>query len=428
MKYTIGEKKNGQVTVEFVLDAKDWEAEVEKAYQKHKGEYKKEGFRQGKVPRKVLEQTYGEDVFYEDAFNDSFAEIYTNMLNKEKQLFPVDYPAVAVSKMGKDGVTFTATITLLPEVKLGSYTGIEVTKKSAKATDAEIKNELEAMREKQARFIEVTDRPAQNGDLVNLDYSGSVDGVKFDGGTAADQELTLGSHSFIEGFEEQMVGMKIGEEKDLHVTFPTPYHSKDLEGKAAVFAVKLLGIRSKELPELNDEFASNVSEFETLKDLKADIKKHIEEHKAEHAEMDAENKLIEEIVKNAEVEIPQAMVDSQIDHTIQDMSQRLAYQGLRFEQYLEYMGTTMADFRKSREAEAKKSVKTSLVLEEIIKAEGLKVTAADTKKKIKEIAEATKRNITDVEREVQDGGEEYLKNTILSEKVINRLKELNNIK
>ena len=428
MKYTIGEKKKGQVTIEFVLDAKDWEAEVEKAYQKHKGEYKKEGFRQGKVPRKVLEQTYGEDVFYEDAFNDSFEEIYTNMLSKEKELFPVDYPAVAVSKIGKDGVTFTATVTLLPEVKLGAYTGIEITKNSAKATEAEIKNELEAMREKQARFVEVTDRPAQNGDLINLDYSGSVDGVKFDGGTAKDQELTLGSHSFIEGFEEQMVGMKIGEEKDLNVTFPTPYHSKDLEGKPAVFAVKLLGIRTKELPELNDEFASNVSEFETLKDLKADIKKHIEEHKAEHAEIDAENKLVDAVVKNAEVEIPAAMVDTQIDHTIRDMSQRLAYQGLRFEQYLEYMGVSMADFRKSREAEAKNSVKTSLVLEAIIKAEGIKVTAADTKKKIKEIAEATKRNITDVEREVQDGGEEYLKNTILSEKVINRLKELNNIK
>ncbi|MBR2909104.1 MAG: trigger factor [Clostridia bacterium] len=428
MKYTIGEKKNGQVTIEFVLDAKDWEAEVEKAYQKHKGSYKKEGFRQGKVPRKILEQTYGEDVFYEDAFNDSFPAIYTDMLNKEKQLFPVDYPAVAVSKMGKDGVTFTATITLLPEVKLGAYSGIEIAKKSAKATDAEVKAELESLQEKQARYVEITDRPAQNGDLINLNYSGSVDGVKFDGGTAEDQELTLGSHSFIEGFEEQMVGMKIGEEKDLNVTFPTPYHSKDLEGKPAVFAVKLLGIRAKELPELNDEFASSVSEFETLKDLKADLKKHIEEHKAEHAEIEAENKLVEAVVNNAEVEVPQSMIDSQIDHTIQDMSQRLAYQGLRFEQYLEYMGTTMADFRKTREEDARRSVKTSLVLEEIIKAEGLKVTATDTKKKIKEIAEATKRNITDVEREVKDGGEDYLKNTILSEKVINRLKELNNIK
>ena len=428
MKYTIGEKKNGQVAIEFTLDSNEWEAELEKAYQKHKGEYKKEGFRQGKVPRKVLEQTYGEDLFYEDAFNDSFAEHYSKVLAKEKELFPVDYPAVSVSEMGKNGVKFTATITLLPEVKLGAYTGIEITKKAAKATDAEVKAELAALQEKQARFVEVTDRPAQNGDLVNLNYSGSVDGVKFDGGTAEDQELTLGSHSFIEGFEEQMVGMNIGEEKDLNVTFPTPYHSKDLEGKPAVFAVKLLGIRTKELPELNDEFASNVSEFETLKDLKADLKKHIEEHKAEHAEIDAENKLIEEIVKNAEVEVPQSMIDSQIDHTINDMSQRLAYQGLRFEQYLEYMGTTMEEFRKSREDEAKKSVKTSLVLEEIIKAEKLKVTAADTKKKIKEIAEATKRNVTDIEREVAEGGEDYLKNTILSEKVINRLKELNNIK
>ena len=211
MKYTIGEKKNGQVTIEFELDSKEWEAEVEKAYQKHKGEYKKEGFRQGKVPRKVLEQTYGPYVFYEDAFNDSFPEYYTKMLDKEKQLFPVDYPDVKVVKMDEKGLKFTATVTLLPEVTLGEYSGIEVTKKSTKATDAEVKRELEEMQQKQARYVEITDRPAKMGDLVNIDYSGSVDGVNFEGGTASDQELELGSHTFIEGFEDQVAGMKIGE-------------------------------------------------------------------------------------------------------------------------------------------------------------------------------------------------------------------------
>ena len=428
MKYTIGEKKNGQVTVEFTLNGKEWEAEVEKAYQKHKGEYKKEGFRQGKVPRKVLEQTYGEHIFYEDAFNDSFPEFYTKMLDKEKQLYPVDYPAVNVLEMNEKGLKFTATITLLPEVTLGEYKGIEVAKKAVKVTEAEVKEELTRMQEKQVRFVEVTDREAKLGDLTNIDYSGSVDGVKFDGGTAEDQELELGSHTFIEGFEDQVVGMKIGEEKDINVTFPDPYHSKDLAGKPAVFHVKLLAIREKQLPELNDEFASNVSEFETLKDLKANIKKEISEHKAEHAEIDAENELVAKIVENATVEVPQAMIDSQIDHEIQDMSQRLAYQGLKFEQYLEYMNTTMADFRKSREKAAEKSVKTSLVLEEVVKAEAIKVTDKDVKAKLEEIAKATKRNITDLEREMKQGQEEMLKNTILSEKVIKRLKELNNIK
>lgn len=428
MKYTIGEKKNGQVTIEFELDSKEWEAEVEKAYQKHKGEYKKEGFRQGKVPRKVLEQTYGPYVFYEDAFNDSFPEYYTKMLDKEKQLFPVDYPDVKVAKMDEKGLKFTATVTLLPEVTLGEYSGIEVTKKSAKATDAEVKRELEEMQQKQARYVEITDRPAKMGDLVNINYSGSVDGVNFEGGTASDQELELGSHTFIEGFEDQVAGMKIGEEKDVFVTFPTPYHSKELAGKPAVFKVKLLAIREKDLPKIDDEFASNASEFNTLKELKEHIKAHIEEHKTKSVEVEAENKLVDEIVKKAKVDVPKAMVEHQIDHTIEDISQRLAYQGIKLEQYLEYMGTTMADFRKSREKEAENSVKTSLVLEEIIKKENIKVTDKDIKAKLEEIAKATKRNITDLEREMKNGQEEFLKNTILSEKVINRLKELNNIK
>ena len=428
MKYTVKEKKNNQIVVEFVLNGKEWEAEIEKAYQKHKGEYKKEGFRQGKVPRKVLEQTYGEHIFWEEAFNDCFPEVYTNMLKKEKQLYPVDYPEVAVTKLNEKEACFTATITLLPEVTLGEYKGITVEKKASKVTEAEVKNELEALQQKQVRFVEVTDREAKNGDLTNINYSGSVDGVKFQGGTAEDQELELGSHMFIEGFEEQVVGMKIGEEKDINVTFPTEYHAKDLAGKPAVFNVKLLGIREKVLPEINDEFASSVSEFETLKELKASIKKDLEERKEKANMVDAENKLIAEVVKASKVEVPAAMINSQIDNQINDMAQRLAYQGLKFEQYLEYMGTTLEQFRKSREKDAELSVKTSLVLEEVIKVEGIKVTASDIKAKLKEIAEATKRNVTDLEREMKNGQEELLKNTILSEKVINRLKELNNIK
>lgn len=428
MKYTLGEIKKGQIKATFELDAKEWEAEIEKAYQKHKNEYKKEGFRQGKVPRKVLEQTYGKGVFYEDAFNDSFADYYTKMLNKEKQLFPVDYPEVKVLQMDEKGLKFETLTTLLPEVTLGNYKGIEIAKKEAKVTDTEIKNELEQMRLKQVRYTEVSDREAKEGDLVNIDYSGSVDGVKFDGGTAQDQELELGSHTFIAGFEEQVVGMKINEQRDINVTFPTPYHSKDLEGKPAVFAVKLLGIREKVMPKLDDEFASSVSEFETLKDLKADISKKLAESKAKSAEVEAENKLVDEIVKNATVEVPKSMVEHQIDHIVQDMSQRLAYQGLRFEQYLEYMGTNVEQFRKSHEKDAERSVKTSLVLEEIVKQEKIKVTEKEIKSKLEEIAKATSRNITDLEREMKNGQEEFLKNTILSEKVINKLKELNNIK
>lgn len=427
MKYTLGEKKNGVIEVKFELNAKEWEAEVEKAYEKHKAEYKKEGFRTGKVPRKVLEQTYGENLFFEDAFNDSFPELYTKMLEKEKQLYPVDYPAISLDKMSKDGLSFSVKITLLPEVVLGEYSGIEIKKRSDKVTEAEIKKELDALAEKQVKFVEVADREAKMGDLVNIDYAGFEGKDQFEGGTAKDQELELGSKTFIPGFEEQVVGMKIGEERDVNVTFPEHYHADNLAGKPVVFKVKLLGIREKVLPEINDEFASNASEFETLADLKKSIKDRLQENKTKEVEAEAENKLVEEIVKRAKLDVPAVMVDSQIDHELHHMEEAVKAYGIDLKTYMQIMGTTLEDYRKSKEKEAEAQVKASLVLEEIIKKEGIKVLAKDMKAKIAEIAERTKRNVTDVEREMQNN-ESYLKNTILSEKVINRLKELNNIK
>jgi len=427
MKYTRGEKKDGKIVVEFSLNEKEWEAEVENAYQLNKGKYKKEGFRQGKVPRRVLEQTYGEYLFYEDAFNESFPKYYHEMLDKETDIFPVDYPEVDIKSFTKKGVVFTATITLLPEVKLGDYKGIEVKQKKVSVTEAEVESELKGMQQKHARFVEVTDRAAKNGDLVNLNYSGSVDGVKFAGGTAEDQELELGSHTFIEGFEEQMVGMTIGEEKDLNVTFPEAYHSADLAGKPAVFAVKLLGIREKVLPEIDDAFVADVTELNTVAELKADIKKHIKEHKEQHAKVNAENELISKVVDNATVEIPDAMVEHQLDNMVEDVKQRLAYQGLAFEDYLKYTGSTLEDYKKSRRDEAKKGVKTNLVLEEIVKQEKIEVTEDDTNAKLEEISKQMGRSVDEIKKTVLKGQEDYLKSTILSEKVIKVLKELNNI-
>jgi len=427
MKYSVSEKKNGEVSVKFTLTAAEWEIEVEKAYQKHKGEYKKQGFRKGHVPRKVLEQTYGEEVFYDDAFNDSFAEFYSSMLKKEKELFPVDYPQVSINKMNKDGLEFTAKITLLPEVTLGEYKGIEVAKKSAKVTDSEVKKELDNLAEKQVKFVETNQRSAKEGDLVNIDYAGFDGKNQFEGGTAKDQELTLGSKTFIPGFEEQVVGMNIGDEKDISVTFPSEYHAKELAGKPVIFKVKLLGIREKVYPKMDDEFASSVSEFETLAELKNSIKERLESQKKQEVELDAENRLVDEIVKRAKLDVPASMVESQIDHDLHHMEHAVAAYGLNLESYFQIMGTTLEAYRTSKKKDAEKQVKTSLVLEEIIKKEGIKVTATDVKAKIKEVAAASKRNITDVEREVQEN-EQYIKNTILSEKVINKLKELNNIK
>ena len=427
MKYVIKEKKDGKVTIEFTLDAKEWEAEVEKAYDKNKGKYKKEGFRQGKVPRKVLEQTYGEYLFYEDAFNDCCPVYYSEMLKKEPEVYPVEYPLVDIKSIGKDGVVFTAVVTVMPEVKLGQYKGLKVAKKEVKVSADEVKKELTSLQEKQARFVEITDRPAKLGDLINLDYSGSIDGVVFDGGTASNQELELGSHTFIEGFEDQMVGMKLGEEKDLHVTFPDGYHSKELAGKPAVFKVKLLTIREKQLPEINDEFAKDVSEFETLAELKADIKKKKTEQQEKQAEIDAENRLVDEIVSKTEVKIPDCMIESQIDNFVEDIKQRLSYQGLNFEDYLKYTNTTLADYRKTRWADAEKNVRTSLTLSKIIETEKIVVDQKDIDKKLQEIADYMHKTLAEVKNTMKGDQEEFIRQNVLTETLMAKLKEFNTI-
>lgn len=428
MKYTVGEKKDGKVVVTFNLTSKEWEEEVEKTYQKNKGKYKLQGFRQGKVPRKVLEQTYGEYMFYEEAFNDACPRLYSEMLDKETELFPVAYPDIEIKEFTEKGVVFTATITLLPEVTLGDYKNIKVEQKAIKVTEAEVKRELDAMQQKQARYEDVTSRAAKLGDLINLDYSGSVDGKVFAGGTAKDQELELGSHTFIEGFEDQMVGMNIGDEKDINVTFPKEYHAKELAGKPAVFKVKLLAIREKHLPKVDDAFANDVSEFSTLEELKADIKNNIK-HNKEHAEEHrVEDELVDKVVDNAKVDIPDAMVETQLDAFVDDIRSRLAYQGLKFEDYLKYMGMTEQDYRKSREADAKKSVKTSLVLQEIIKKEKIEATNDEFDAKLADIAERMGKKPAELKKTMNSNQEATIKNNIVSEKVINRLKELNNIK
>lgn len=426
MKYEVGEKKEGKITITFTLNNKEWEEEVEKTYQKNKGKYKKEGFRQGKVPRKVLEQTYGEYLFYEDAFNDCCPIFYSQMLAKEPEIYPVEYPVVDIKSIGKDGVVFTATVTVMPEVKLGQYKGLTIKKEKAKVTEAEINHELGHLQEKQARYNSV-DREAKLGDLVTLDYSGSVDGVKFDGGTATNQELELGSHTFIEGFEDQMVGMRVNEERDLHVKFPENYHAANLAGKDAVFAVKVHEIREKVLPEINDDFAKDVSEFESLADLKADIKKKNLNEKEKQSEIDAENKLVEEIVANTEVNIPEAMIENQLDSFVEDIKNRLSYQGLNFEDYLKYTNSDLKSYRDSRREDAIKTVKTSLTLQKIIEAEKIEVTEKDIDAKLSEIAEYSHRTLEEVKKTMHGQQEEFIHQNVLTERLMAKLKALNTI-
>ncbi len=428
MTYKVNEKKDGKITVDFSLNADEWEAEVQKAYEKNKGKYKLDGFRQGKIPRKVLEKNFGEFIFYEDALNTVCDNSFFEMLEKEQDIKAVDYPDISVTSVSKDGVTWVATITLVPDVTLGKYEGIEIAKEKVSVTEKEVSAKITELQEKQARFVDVTDRKAKMGDLVNIDFAGSMNGVAFEGGSAKDYELELGSHSFIAGFEEQVVGMDIDEQKDVNVTFPEAYGAKELAGKPAVFAVKLLTIREKQMPELNDAFASDVSEFNTLDELKKDIKAKIKEEKEKQAERELENKLVDEIVKNAEVNIPECMVNNQINREIEEMKRSLASQGMSYEMYLAYTNMTDSKLRDSRKEITEKQIKTTLVLSEIVKQENLKVEEADFEAKVEELAANMKKKASEIKKTMNPSQKEVIENNIISEKVIKLLKEKNNIK
>ena len=427
MTYKIGEKKDGKLTVEFKLNADEWEAEIEKAYQKNKGKYKLDGFRQGKIPRKVLEKTYGDFLFYEDALNAVCDDSFYDFLEKETDVQAVDYPEVSVKSVSKDGVEWVATITLLPEVTLGKLDGLNVTKTKVSVSEKEVDEKIKAMQEKQARFVDVKDKAAKMGDLVNIDFAGSMNGVLFEGGSAKDFELELGSHSFIAGFEEQVVGMTIDEQKDINVTFPDAYHAKELAGKPAVFAVKLLAIREKQVPEIDDKFAAEVSEFETLAELKKDTKEKIKAEKEAAAEKELENKLVDAYVAGAEIDVPKCMVTNQITRAIEETKRALASQGMSYEMYLAYIGMNDAEFRKSREADTEKQIKTSLVLAELVKAENIKAEEADVEAKVAELAEKMKKTAEELKKTMTPNQRDVIENNIVSDKIVKLLKEKNNI-
>ena len=428
MTYKVNEKKDGKITVDFSINADEWEAEVQKAYEKNKGKYKLDGFRQGKIPRKVLEKTYGEFLFYEDALNSVCDNSFFEMLEKETDIHAVDYPDISVKNVSKDGVEWVATITLVPDVTLGKYEGIEIAKSKVSVTEKEVDAKLAELQEKVARYVDVTDRPAKMGDLVNIDFVGSMNGVAFEGGTAKDYELELGSHTFIAGFEDQVAGMSIDENKDVNVTFPEQYGAKELAGKPAVFAVKLLAIREKQVPAIDDKFAEDVSEFNTLAELKKDTKEKIKAEKEKTAERELEEKLVDAVVANAELSVPECMVNNQINRAIEDMKRSLAAQGMSYEMYLAYVGMTDKELRDSRKADVEKQIRTTLVLNELVKKEGIKAEDAEIEAKIEELAANTKKKPAELKKTMNPSQREVIENNIVSEKVIKLLKEKNTIK
>ena len=386
------------------------------AYVKNVKHYNIPGFRKGKAPRKVIENMYGEGVFFEDAFELVWGDAYDAALD-ENGLIAVDKPAIDIEKLGKDeGVVFTAEVQLKPEVELGAYKGIEVPEPTYTLEDKDVMAEIDKEREKNVRFVDV-ERAAENGDRVVLDYSGSVDGVKFDGGTAEDQTLLLGSGTFIPGFEEQLVGMKAGESKDITVTFPTDY-APELAGKEAVFAVTIKAVQLKELPALDDEFAKDVSEFDTLDELVADKRKTMTEQMEKNRETAIENLAIKAACDNATVEIPKVMIDRQINFMLQDMGYRLQMSGISLEDYCKYTGTEMSALSESFREEAGARVKMQLVIEAVGKAEGIACDEADLDKKVAEYAERNGQSAEEFRKSLSEDDVNYLSDRVVAEKTV----------
>lgn len=409
-------EKTNELKLEFTVEAAKFEEAIQNVFKKSAKYFNIPGFRKGKAPFKMVEKMYGIEIFYEDAFNEVAPVAYEEGI-KEEKLEVVSKPEIDVVQMesGKD-LIFTAIVATKPEVTLGKYKGIEIKKIEYNVSDEDVEHELGHMAERNARLVSVEDRPVEDGDTTVIDFEGFVDGVAFEGGKAENHELTIGSKTFIPGFEDQIIGMKIDEEKDINVKFPEEYFSKDLAGKDAVFKVKLHEIKKKEMPEINDELAKDVSEFDTLEELKASIREKQEEENKSKAKYETEDAAIEAVCKNAKVEIPEGMVEVEIDNMEKDIETKLSYQGMTLDNYLQIIGKTRAEFRDEYKSQAETQIKSRLVLEAVGKAEKIEASEEEVNEKLKEMA----TNYGKSEEELKNNEQliNYIKEGLKNEKTV----------
>lgn len=420
-------KNANEVKLEITVEAEKFDEAIKKVYFKSAKYFNIPGFRKGKAPMQIVEKYYGKEIFYEDAFNEVAQDALEEAV-EENKLEIVSRPDIEVTQIekGKD-LIFEAIMQTKPEVKLGKYKGIEIKKVEYNVTDEDIEHELGHMQEHNSRLISIEDRPVESGDIATIDFEGFADGKAFEGGKAEGHELEIGSNSFIPGFEDQVIGMKIDEEKDIQVKFPEEYFSKDLAGKDATFKVKLHEIKKKELPELDDEFAKDVSEFDTLKELKESIKEKQQKQNDEKAKYETQEAVMKAVCEDIQVEIPSGMVESEIDNMLKDIEQRLAYQGLKLEQYLQMMGKTEEEMKKEYEPQAIEGIKSRLALEAVIKAEKIEATDEEIDEKLKEMAKNYGKE-NDEEFLKNENVRNYLKQGLASEKAIDFLVENAKIK
>ena len=415
------EKNMAKLTIE--VSAEDLDKAMEKAYQKQKSRISLPGFRKGKAPRKMIESMYGKGVFMEDAVNSLVPQEYTKALG-ECDLEIVSQPEINVTQMepGK-ALIFTADVAVKPEVTLGDYKGVEVPKSEIAVTDEEVDAEVKKEQDKNARTVAVEDRAAANGDITTINFEGFVDGVAFEGGKGENHPLEIGSHSFIDTFEDQLVGKNAGDEVEVNVTFPEKYQAADLAGKPAMFKVKIHEVKCKELPELNDEFAQDVSEFDTLEEYKADVKKHLEVEKENEAKKTKEDEAIQKIIDKSTMEIPEAMIETQCENMVNEFAQRLAQSGLSMEQYMQFSGLTLDKLKEQVRPEAETRIKSSLVLEQIAKDEKIEITDEELDAEIEKMAAQYGMEADKLKEYIGDNEKESMKRDLAVTKAVDLIME-----
>ncbi len=410
--------EKNMVSFEFKVSAEEFEAAIQKAYKKNVGKINIQGFRKGKAPRAIIERYYGKEVFYEDAVNIVLPDAYDKAI-EEQNIEAVAQPEIDVKEISAEtGVVFTAKVAVKPEFELGQYKGVKVKKVTHKTTEKEINAEIDRLRARNARMVTVEDRAAQKDDTVVIDYEGFTGGVAFDGGKGEGYELTLGSGQFIPGFEDQLIGANAGDDVTVKVTFPTEYHSKDLAGKDAEFKVKVHAIKMQELPELDDEFAKDVSEFDTFEELKEDVTKKLKEANKNRSKQEFENAVLEAVAEATTIDIPQAMIDTNVENSIRDFAMQMQYQGIDLNQYMQMTGMTVDALKAQFLPEAEKKVKMSLILEKVAKVENIQVSDDEVEEEYKNIADANKMKLEDVKKYLKA---EDLKENKLVEKTVNFL-------
>ena len=416
MRLQVEKLENNTAKLTIEVPAEEFDKAIQAAYQKNKNKFNVPGFRKGKVPYAMVEKMYGAGVFYEEAANELIPDAYANAA-AESELEIVARPEINVTQIEKGkSFIFEAEVTLKPEIKLGKYKGVKVEAMDTTVTDEDVAAELDKVKEQNARLVAADDKAVEDGDQTTIDFEGFVDGVAFEGGKGEDYPLTIGSHSFIDTFEEQLIGKKVGEEVEVNVTFPEQYQAKELAGKPAMFKVTIKEIKVKEYPELDDDFAQDVSEFDTLDEYKADIKKNLEEKKAQEAEADKESKVIEAIVNDSEMDIPEKMIEAQCQQMVEEFAQNIAMQGISFDQYMQFTGTTVDQLTEQVKPQAEARVQSSLVLEAIVKAEKIEASDEEFDEEIKRMAERYQMEADKVNELLSDDDKKNIRADICARK------------